>query len=71
MPAFMQKIIDVTGKPKVTVMNFSQGSAQMYYALAKKQDWFAKRTHRFIALSSCIVPSIDEFMSYEGWVAKF
>ena len=71
MPAFMQKIIDVTGKPKVTIMGFSMGSAQMYYGLAKKQDWFAERTHRFIGLSSCIIPSIDEFMTYEGWVGKF
>lgn len=35
MPAMMQKVIDISGKPKVTVIGYSMGSAQMFYSLAK------------------------------------
>ena len=53
MPAQIQKVLDVTGKPKVTVIGYSQGSAQNIYGLAKKQDFFAERVNRFIAVAPC------------------
>ena len=58
----------------MTLIGYSQGSAQIYYGLAKKQDYFAPRVHRFIALASCISPSrpastyvntIQEFLWYD------
>jgi len=40
------------------VIGYSQGSAQNLYGLAKKQDWFAKRVNRFIAIAPCIAAVI-------------
>ena len=53
MPAQIQKVLDETGKPKVTVIGYSQGSAQNIYGMAKKQDFFAERVNRFIAVAPC------------------
>ena len=53
-PVELERIIEVTGKDKVTFMGYSQGSSLMYYALAKDQDYYADKVHRFIALASCI-----------------
>ena len=53
IPAFVDKIIEVTGRPKVTLMGYSQGGAQIFYALSTNQDWFADRVHRYVALSAC------------------
>ena len=53
IPACLDKIIEVTGKPKVTLIGYSQGASQIYYGLAKMQDYFAERVNRFIALAAC------------------
>ena len=53
IPVFVEKIIEVTGKPKVTMMGYSTGGAQMMYALATDQDYYADKVHRFVGLSSC------------------
>ena len=34
IPVFVDKIIEVAGKPKVTLMGYSEGNAQLFYALA-------------------------------------
>ena len=49
VPAFIDKMLEVTGKPKVTLIGYSAGTAEIYYGLAKKQDYFAERVNRFIA----------------------
>ena len=54
IPASVDRILEVTGKPKVTLMGYSQGSAQIYYGLATNQDYYAERVHRFVGLASCI-----------------
>ena len=54
VPAVVERVLQVTGKPKVTLMGYSQGSSAMLYGLAKKQDWFADRVNRFIGLAACI-----------------
>ena len=59
LPAAVDKIIEVTGKPKVTMMGYSQGSAQMFYGLATNQDFFAERAERFVAIAPCIVAAVD------------
>lgn len=59
MPAFLEKVIDVTGKPKVTIIGFSQGSAQNFYGLAKDQDYFASRVNRFIAIGACMAAQLS------------
>ena len=67
IPACVDRILEVTGKPKVTLMGYSQGSAQIYYGLAKKQDYFAPRVHRFIGLASCIYANIPT-STYESTI---
>ena len=39
-PAFIDKILEVTGKDKVTYVGFSNGTAQMFYGLAKLHDQY-------------------------------
>ena len=47
----------------------------MWYALSHKQDYFAERTHRFIAMASCIAPDLSAvaggLTEYEEIVAFF
>ena len=35
MPAFIEKVLDVTGSQKVNLMGYSQGNAQIFYGMAK------------------------------------
>ena len=52
-------------------MGYSQGAAQIFYGLAKKQDYFAPRVHRFIGLASCIYPmEPSETATYENTIKK-
>jgi len=53
LPAFLEKVIEVTGKPKVTISGYSTGGSAIVYALAKDQDYYAERVNRFVALSTC------------------
>ena len=58
----------MTGKPKVTIMGYSQGGAQIFYALATNQDWYAERVHRFVSLAGCHFASNradSDFDNYE------
>lgn len=52
--AFVNKVLEVTEEPKLTIIGYSQGSAQTIYAMAKDQDFYALRVHRFIALGACM-----------------
>ena len=70
VPAVIELIRSVTGKPKVTYMGYSQGATQMYYGLAKRQDYYAERIHRFVALTTCIFPA-PLVRDYEYEVKKF
>ena len=42
----------------------------MYYGLAKRQDYYAERIHRFVALTTCIFPA-PLVRDYEYEVKKF
>ena len=68
IPAFVDRILEVTKKPKVTLIGYSQGSTQIYYGLAKKQDYFAERVNRFIGLASCAY--VYQKYSYERTVKE-
>lgn len=52
--AQIDKIIEVTEKPKVTYIGYSQGSAQGLYALAIEQDYYAERINRLIMIGACM-----------------
>ena len=60
IPAVIKHVLKETGKPKLTVFGYSQGSAQNFYALAKNQDYYADVVHRFIAVAPCIMPDIGD-----------
>ena len=69
LPAEIDKVLEVTRKPKVTFLGYSQGGSQAYYAMAKNQDYFAKRVHRFVSMASCLYS--DTFVyGYERWVSE-
>ena len=53
VPAFVDKVIEVTGKPKVTLMGYSQGGAQIFYALSTDQEKYVDKVHRFVGLAPC------------------
>ena len=53
-PAELEKIIQITGRPKVTYVGYSLGTSLMYYGLATNQDYFADKLNRFVAMASCI-----------------
>ena len=69
VPAFIDKVLEVTGKPKVTLIGYSMGTAQIYYGLAKKQDYFAERVNRYVAQATCAV--VPESTTYEQTVREF
>ena len=54
LPVIIDEVILQTGHEKINYIGVSQGSAQMYYALATNQDFFVEKLHRFVALASCI-----------------
>ena len=59
----------MTGKPKVTLLGYSMGSAACFYALAKRQDFFAPRIHRYVSIATCV--HADTFLyGYENVAAE-
>ena len=69
LPAEIDKILEVTAKPKLTYLGYSQGSSQAFYALAKNQDYYAKRIYRFVATAPCIYS--DTFVyGFRRWVSE-
>ena len=69
VPAALTTVLDVSGKQKATLIGYSQGSAQIWYALAKHQDFYADKVHRFVALASCIISKAGD--SSPSDVAKY
>ena len=55
MPAQIEKVIEVTGKPKITVIGYSAGAAQNVYGMAKKPDFFYQNVNRFIGVGPCLI----------------
>ena len=68
LPVFVDKVIELTGK-KVTLLGYSMGSAASFYGLAKKQDFFAPRLHRYVSIATC-VHSTQLLIGYEETVAE-
>ena len=67
IPAFVDKIIEVTEKPKVTLMGYSKGGAQIFYALAKNHDRYVDKVHRFVGLSPCYIKRVSTSYDQEKW----
>jgi lysosomal acid lipase/cholesteryl ester hydrolase len=50
VPANLDYITKVTGQAKVTYVGHSQGTSQMYYALATNENYIASKVNLFVAL---------------------
>lgn len=50
----IEQVLSVTGKMQLTYMGHSQGTSQMYYALATDQEWFKSRVNLFIAAAPIV-----------------
>jgi pimeloyl-ACP methyl ester carboxylesterase len=50
LPAVINYVRAVTGQDKLAFIGHSQGTSQMYYALAHNEDFFADKVSVFIAL---------------------
>lgn len=50
IPAVTEYIIQKTGQPKVAYVGHSQGTTQLFYALAHNQDYFKDKISVFMAL---------------------
>ena len=68
-PAFFDKVIEVTGQPKVTYIGYSQGTAQMFYALGT-QDYLNDKIQSLVLLAPCLYGSRPG-LTYESNVAMF
>lgn len=51
IPAALNYIEMITKQQKIAYIGHSQGTTQMFYALATNQDYFAERVSVFIALA--------------------
>lgn len=69
IPAQLEVALKVTGKSKVTLMAYSQGTAASMYGLTRRQDWYAERVVRAVMLASCIIPTSRN--TYEDAVKDF
>ena len=70
VPTFIDKVLEVTGKNKVNLVGYSQGTAQIFYGMAKNQDYFAERVSRFVALAPCIWTDLLP-LTWEEQVSKY
>ena len=66
--ANIKKVKEVSGARKVFYIGYSQGTTQMFYALAHKnleEEFFADSLHKFVALAPCTVSAQD--VDGEDW----
>ena len=55
VPAFINKIIEITDQPKVTYIGYDQGNTQIFYGLTQIQDTFySRKLNKVIALAPCV-----------------
>jgi len=72
IPAFMDKIIEVSGKPKINYIGYSMGTTQMFYGLTQIEDtYYAQHMNKFVALAPCIYFEPYTFMHYEFGYGAF
>lgn len=64
--AVIQHIKEVTGNKKVAYIGLSQGTTQMFYALAQDSDWFKEHMSIFVALAPVTKLSEDAIKSMQG-----
>ena len=67
LPAFLNKITELNGNKKVTYVGYGQGNSQMFYGLAKNEQYFASKVDKAIMLAPSLYYSQQAPLeSYEG-----
>ena len=65
LPAMINKVIEVSGQPKVTYIGYSQGTSQMFYGLTQKEDdYFNDVLNKAILLAPCVYTVSSGFDDY-------
>ena len=55
LPAEIDKVLEVTGKEKLTYIGYSLGTMQMFLGLAVMQDeYFADKVNKVVAMAPCM-----------------
>lgn len=66
LPAFMDKMIEQSGRDKVTVVGFEQGANQLLYALTQKEEtYFEDKLEKAVILAPCLYPGTLGIDSYK------
>jgi pimeloyl-ACP methyl ester carboxylesterase len=68
LPAQIDLVRDITGKNKVTYVGHSQGTTQMFYALATNEAELKNKINLFVALSPVVRLGSDDSMK-GAWLA--
>ena len=53
-----------TGAEKIFYLGYSQGTVQMFYALAHDDDWFSENLYKFLAFAPCTTCPADGTENY-------
>lgn len=69
VPAMLDKIIEVSDNEKVSYVGYSQGTSQMFYALATDEGKISDKIDRAIMMAPCIV--IEPYMGIDYHVKLF
>ena len=56
VPAMLDKVTEVSGSEKVSWVGYSQGTSQMFYALATDEGKISDKLERAVMLAPCVVP---------------
>jgi len=63
--ANIKTIKELSGAEKVFYLGYSQGTVQMFYALAHREEEFFKDSlHKFVALAPCTICPESAYYSY-------
>ena len=66
LPAMIDAVLEISQKPKITYVGFSQGTEQFLYGLMTMEDsYFADRVHKGVLMAPCPFPIVPDFESYK------
>ena len=73
MRSQVDKVLQITGKEKLTYIGYSRGTAQVFLALAMDEDVYVDKINKVIALAPCMYLEMDRLrdggvLDYQGIV---
>ena len=54
LPAEIEKVLEISGQPKLVYIGYSRGTSQMFLALGMDEDYYLPKVERVVALSPCM-----------------